>query len=241
MAQYSINTIEPETTITATELNSAFAGLKDNTDGTTSKIDTTNVGAGGITRQHLASDAVHAAFVFSEIGDASTTTAYAGRTSGTGSAATAWTDVLTLTLSATPTLVSGDVLRYHFNLLIGDTIDSGNAGAGSGTWREQQLYYLRVVAHYTDSGGGDTEITPAYGYGLNQRSTNQNYLAANATQGLPVAMWRRNPVTGIWINRVANRVFDTVRLQLKFNVNGGSVANRVDIQHCNGFAVIERL
>jgi len=54
-------------------------------------------------------------------------------------------------------------------------------------------------------------------------------------------MWRRNPVTGIWINRVANRVFDTVRLQLKFNVNGGSVANRVDIQHCNGFAVIERL
>jgi hypothetical protein len=203
------------------------------------------VGAGGITRQHLASDAVHVGFVFGEIGNP---TGSAGGwpttvVSGYSGAATTWNDVLTLTLSSTPTLVSGDVLRFHFNLLIGNTKDTGNAGATSGAWREQQLYYLRVVAHFTDGGGGDTEITPAYGYGINQRSTNQNYLAANASQGLPVAMWRRNPVSGIWINRVGNRIFDTVRLQIKPNVNAAAapLRNEITLQHCNGFAVIERL
>ena len=182
MAQYSIDRVEPHETITAVDLNGAFAGLKDNTDGTVSRIDTTNTGAGVVTRQHLAANAVHVGFVFGE-GGAPSGAAIGTISSGTGGAATGWNDVLTLTLSATPTLASGDVLRFHFNLLIGDTEDSGTSGTST-LFREQQLYNLRAVAHFTDGAGGDTPITPAYGYSLNQRSTNESVTGLNRLQGV---------------------------------------------------------
>ena len=231
MAQFKFEHIEPGATITAGDLNSVFAGLKANTDGTTSRIDAENTRSAVITRQHLAAGSVHQEFTVADTGASVT------HTSGTGGAATTWQDILTVTLSNNPALASGDVLRWHFFCLIRGVVETGAAG----TPKAQQLYYLRVQATIND-GGGDTtlEITPPYGYSLANRSSNEaNTGGAN---GWRVANFCRNALAGIWINRQAGRLFKAVRLQLLMNVNDDAgTANTVTTGQTTGFAVVERL
>lgn len=226
MSRISTTHRAPGSTATAAELNELYTELKNNSDGTTGRIDTTNTRAGAVTKQHLGENAVHSAF--SRISTGSTTSGVT-RSSGTSGAATTWTDIATLPITGSPALAAGDVVRYHFNQLIGATVASAT--------NAQQIYYLRVVLQYNDGGGAaDLVVSPFYGYGLASRSI------GTGSNGENTSAWSRNPVAGIIINRTAGRSYISLRLQILMNQNdNGATANTVETCHVNAVAVVERV
>jgi hypothetical protein len=224
----------PEQTITAGSINDLFTQVEAATDGSDGYIDTTNVRDGAITTQHIGADAVHAYAIRSSSGSVTSGTT---RSSGDGGVATSWTALSTLSINGGSgvALADGDVLRYHFYLLIGDVETSGGS-----TTKAQQLYYLRVVAVAND-GGSDFFVTAQapLGYGLANRSGND--ASTSGSNGDTVAAWCRNAVSGIIVNRTEGRVYKSIILQFVFNVNDhATVSNDVDTCHCSGYAVIER-
>ncbi len=131
--------------------------------------------------------------------------------------------------------VNEAVLRYAFNLLIGDVTTSG----GSIT-KAQQVYYLKVVLEYNDGGGVlETDVSPFFGYGLAQRSSNDS--TTGGSEGDVVSAWTRNPLTGIIINRTASRQYISLKLYFKFNVNDGGTANTVSTNHYHAYCFAEFL
>ena len=70
---FPVRLVAEGSTATAAELNELYTELKNNSDGTTGRIDTTNTRAGAVTKQHLGENAVHSAF--SRISTGSTTKA----------------------------------------------------------------------------------------------------------------------------------------------------------------------
>jgi hypothetical protein len=217
----------PGTTATAAELNEIYTELKENSDGTAGSVDTDNTRAGAVTTQHLAVNAVHTSF--SRLSTGSTTTGTT-HSSGINGAATAWTDIGTLAITGTPALAAGDVIRYHFNQLIGATV-TNNTNA-------QQLYYLRVILQYNDGGGAvDLVTSPIYGYGLASRSAN-----FSGSNGENTSAWTRNPIAGIIVNRTASRQYLSLRLQILMNQNDNLAnANTVETCHLSAVAIVERL
>ena len=233
MSQVTYTTVQANEIITAANTNAVFTAVEDATDGTTGRIDTDNTGTGAITGQHLGANEVYQNH---SVVDSGSTTSGTVRSSGTGGAATAWTLVATLPITGTPTFnVNEAVLRYAFNLLIGDVTTSG----GSVT-KAQQVYYLKVVLEYDDGGGAaEVDVSPFFGYGLAQRSSNDS--TTGGSEGDVVSAWTRNPLTGIIINRTAGRQYISLKLYFKLNVNDAGTANTVETCHVHSYAFAEFL
>ncbi len=233
MSQVEYTTVQANEVITAANTNAVFVAVKEATDGTTGKVDTTNTRTGAITRQHLGANEVYQNHSVVDTGSVTTGTV---QSSGTGGAATNWTQVGILPITGTPTFgVNQAVLRYAFNLLIGDVTSSG----GSVT-KAQQVYYLKVVLEYNDGGGAaEVDVSPFFGYGLAQRSSND--ATTSGSEGDVVAGWCRNPLTGIIINRTASRQYISLKLYFKLNVNDAATANTVETCHFHSYAFAEFL
>jgi hypothetical protein len=220
---------DPADTITADSLNDIFVELENNTNGTDGRLDSTNLRRGAVTSKHIAEGAPYNGLTFAEAG---TVTGGTVQSSGTGGAATSWVDLLSVSFASPIAAAAGDVLRFHFNQLVGDVTTSG----GSST-KTQQVYYLRVLLDYNDGGGSlSTTIQPPFGYGLATRSGND--ASSGGSNGDVVAAWCRNSVSGIHINRTPGRNLEGVRLQFRFNVNDAGTANTVETCHCNGMAYV---
>lgn len=233
MPQVTYTTVQANEVITAANTNAVFTAVEDATDGTTGKIDPDNTGTGAITRQHLGANEVYQNHNAVDNGSVTSGTV---RSSGINSAATAWTLVATLPITGTPTFnVNEAVLRYAFNLLIGDVTTSGGS-----IYKAQQVYYLKVVLEYNDGGGVlETDVSPFFGYGLAQRSSND--ATTSGSEGDVVSAWTRNPLTGIIINRTASRQYISLKLYFKLNVNDGGTANTVETCHYHSYCFAEFL
>jgi hypothetical protein len=233
MSKVSYTNIEAEEVITAANLNNFFEAVQDATDGTVGKVDTDNVRTGAITQRHLAQDSVHDDINTLNSGSTSFGTV---RTSGIGGAAESWVQVAIVVVSGSPALLVNEVIRYGFNLLIGDVTNSGG-----NAYKAQQIYYLQVIASVDDGGGAyDLPLSPIFGYGIAQRSSNDAIVTGSA--GDDVAGWTRNPITGVHINRAAARQFINIRLMFRFNINDEPVtANTVETCHCSGYFVREKM
>ena len=234
MSRLSFDTKDPEEVITAAQANRLFVSLKDASDGTAGDIDATNLRDGAFTSKHLDPGVVHV-----NIGtlDSGAVTAGTTRASGVGGAATAWITIGDCTLSAPVLAQEGDVLRWHFNPLVGDGVTSGG-----NAYKAQQVYYWRVSLLY-NTGGGTIAlvIQQPLGYGMAQRSGND--AISTGSEGDIVAAWCRNAIAGIWINRGnVGWNIEGVRLEFRWAINDNAAAeNRIDTCHVHGACVMEQM
>lgn len=235
MSRLSFDTKDPEEVIAATEANRLFVSLKDSSDGTTGDIDATNLRDGAFTSKHLDPDGVHV-----NIGtlDSGAVNAGTTRASGVGGAATAWITIGDCSLSSPVIAQEGDVLRWHFNPLVGDGVTSGG-----NAYKAQQVYYWRVSMLYSipPVSGYSLIIQQPLGYGMAQRSGND--AIATGSEGEIVAAWCRNALAGIWINRGnVGWSIEAVRLEFRWAINDNAAAeNRIDTCHVHGACVMEQM
>lgn len=231
MPQVTYSTVRPGALATAANTNALFEAVEDATDGTTGRIDADNTRTGAITTQHLAANTVYKNHNASDVGS---TTSGTVQSSGISGAATSWVQVGSLAISGTPTLaVEEAVLRYTFNLMIGDVTTSG----GSIT-KAQQVYYLKVALRYDDGAGAvETDISPIFGYGLAQRSSNDSI--TTGSEGSVIAAWTRNALSGIVVNRTLDRQYLSLKLYIMLNVNDAGTANTVETCHVHSYCVAE--
>ena len=237
MSRFSVTTKEPEQTISVFEANSVFADLEANTDGTTGRIDASNMRDGAFTSKHIAIDSVHTKLNTEVFG--ATTGAGSVLTSGVAPATTSWVNLFGDILLTAQTLArEGDVLRYHINILVGDTTDSGG-----NIYKAQQVYFYRIKMLYRETGSGtlkSIQIQEPYGYGLCQRSGNDASTTGSA--GDAVAAWSRNPMTGLWICRgQVDWELVGIRIQFRWAENDDTVANTVAAMQLTGSVVLERM
>tara|TARA_R110000751_G_scaffold191833_2_gene297458 strand:- start:6550 stop:7254 length:705 start_codon:yes stop_codon:yes gene_type:complete len=234
MSRITYDTKQAEAIITEAEANSVFVSLKSASDGTVGDVDATNLRDGALSSKHIAQQQVHQQLGTVDAGSVSSGTT---RSSGSAGAATAWVTLADALLNSPLLAVEGDVLRWHFNPLVGD-----GAASGGSTTKAQQVYYWRVQLLYNTGGGTLVlEIQEPVGYGLCYRSGND--ASTGGSEGDLVAPWCRNAIAGIWINR-GNTTWNImgVRLQFRWAVNDhASVANTIDTCHLNGACIMERM
>lgn len=233
MPRISYSTVEAGDTITAARVGSVFEAVADATDGTTGKIDPDNTASAAITAQHLAPQAVYNNVSASDVGS---TTGGTVQSSGIAGAATAWVQVGSLNVTGAPTLTAYEgVLRWNFNLMIGDVTTSGGA-----VTKAQQVYYLQARALVDDGGGAyELDISPIFGYGLAQRSSNDVVVAGS--EGDVVAAWTRNSCSGVIISTAASRTYLAIKLYFMLAPNDAGVANTVETCHVHASCFVERI
>lgn len=234
MSQATYTTAVPGSTITAANANAVFEAVEDATDGTAGRIDPDNTRTGAITQQHLESGAVFKNHNAQDVGSVTTGTV---QSSGTSGAATSWVQIGEIAITGQPTLATEEaVLRWCFNPMIGDVTSSGGS-----IFKAQQVYYLKVALRYDDGAGAvETDITPPFGYGLAQRSSNDS--TTTGSEGDIVSAWVRNPLSGIIVNRTADREYISLRLYFRFNVNDNlTTANTVETCHVHSYCFAEYL
>jgi len=172
-------------TITHADVNKIFTDLEDNTDGTTSKIDTTNLRTGAIDREHL-SDNV---FIGGSNSASNTTEAdyftLTGADRTNASAPVAATTLRSNTGLSGTTISKGEVLRYCGDTMFrrgGPTSGMWGTGLTDGASRVKQYVYLSIwlylsptdgsTDYWLQIGGGD------FGFSLTN-GPYSNYAAAN--------------------------------------------------------------
>lgn len=149
MAKTNFDYQEDRTVPTATGIMSPFTNLKENTDGTTGKIEGVNTRSECITRDHL--DDPEA------VGDTLTRGYIAAAVNIT---TTSFSDVLDV--AYVKTLTNTDMLRIEFNPFA--TVTAYTGGGATPDDKGATNYYLQIF--YTPSGGGsDVPISPIFGYG----------------------------------------------------------------------------
>lgn len=138
--------------ITHTDVNQVFLDLKNNTDGTTSKIDDENLRTGAIDREHLA-DAVFLKGAASSASAANPTAdLFTANSTDTGVPIVA-TTVRENTSLAGQTLKQGEVLRYGADALFRGGPRASSTNFANGTARVEQQVYLSVHFYMSPTDG----------------------------------------------------------------------------------------
>lgn len=145
-----------QTVITHTDVNTIFTDLKNNTDGTTSKLDTKNFRTGCIEREHL-SDSTFLSGAGSSLTttDADSFTLTGADRTDTGFPIAATTVRSWTGLSGT-TINKGEVLRYGADAVYrrgGKTSGDWGVGTTNGPQRVQQYVYLSVWLYLSPTDG----------------------------------------------------------------------------------------
>lgn len=185
----------------ATDINSPFKQLEDNTDGTVSKIEGENVRSEAITRDHLSDAAgansgrVHIVTRDNPAGNVTIST-------------TSFSDVHSTGYSTT--LVGNqDMLRIEFNPFA--TVTNYTGGAGTPDDKNAAQYYLAIFATI---GGVDTRISPIFGYG-----TITDGRGFTGSRSETTTFYTRNPISFIYIPTNTTTITDIV---LKGRVDNGT-------------------
>lgn len=235
MSRFSVTTKRPAQVISVFESNSVFVDLEENTDGTSGRIDASNIRDGAFTSKHLTLNQVHAELNTEDFGSTTSGTTY---TSGVGGAATSWTNIFSDINLTNQTLArEGDVFRYHASVLVGESTQSGGAAT-----KFQQVYFYRIKMLYRNSVGTllSVQIQEPYGYGLCPRSGND--ASPTGSEGDNVANWTRNVMTGVWICRgQTDWEIVGIRVQFRWAKNDAAIANTIDLLKLSGSVVLERM
>lgn len=183
----------------ASAINSPFVNLKNNTDGTTSKIDTTNVRSESITLSHL--DPVLGIpnkFLVSQ--PAGTTTINS----------TTWTDIHNIAYTWSADV--GKMLRVEFNPYATITNFTGVGPDARGAGQ----YYLQI---WMTVNGVDTPVSPIFGYGT--ITDGRGYTGARDET---TTFYTRNPISYI---SIPNGNYLVTAVKLKGRVDNGTFCSVV--------------
>jgi len=214
MATFKYNYVEPQTTITTTDINDPFVKLKDNTDGTTSDVDKDNVRTEGINRNHFTTDAINSDFVVNN-------TAINATYNNTSFAVSK-----TVTVTGGPTMLTGEVFRCAFAPLIKATTFS-SPGNGS---KITGVFYFYITINYGGGGGTDERITPIMGHGIAGSSS-----GLSVTDNGLTTFWERAPISGIYIARTTRQI-NNFKLWVRVEQNIHSFT----LGECSSWSLIAR-
>ena len=201
MAKTDFDFQKTRTVPTATDINSPFKQLEDNTDGTAGKIEGENVRSEGITRDHLSdksganSGRVHNA-TRSKLGSSVTIST------------TSFSDVHSTGYSTTLT-GNRDMLRIEFNPFATITAYTGSGSTPDD--KNAAQYYLAIFATI---GGADVRISPIFGYG-----TITDGRGFTGSRSETTTFYTRNPISFIYIPTANTTITDIV---LKGRVDNGT-------------------
>lgn len=216
MATFKYNYVEPQTTITTTDVNDPFVKLKDNTDGTASDVDKANVRNEGINRNHLTADAINSNFIVNNTAINSTINS------------STFTAVKTVTVTGSPVMQVGEVFRCAFGPLITATTFTSTNDATKVTGI---FYFYITVVRNQGAGAVEERITPIMGHGI-----------AGSSSGLGVTdnglstFWERAPISGIYIARTAPQTITQYKLWARVEENIHSFT----LGECSSWSLIAR-
>ena len=215
MSKFEYAYQEQQDVITANNLNNPFSELKDNTDGTSGKIDADNVRTEGINRNHFAPDVINNEF---NKNNTAVNVTYNSET---------WVTVKTLTVSGDPSLISGEVFRCGFHPLIGATTE----GAVSDATRATAIFYFKIAITINTGGGdSDIDITPPFGHGL---------IASGGGNGPTddgiTTFYERAPIAAVYIPRVTTTI-KAVKLLTRIEED----VHSYDVTQCHAWCLVAR-
>tara|TARA_R110000787_G_scaffold284982_2_gene399450 strand:- start:9273 stop:9920 length:648 start_codon:yes stop_codon:yes gene_type:complete len=187
----------PQTTIATNNVNEPYVNLQDGTDGTVGRIDTANVRAEGMNRNHLDDYSINSNFVINNTDINATFNSVT------------YVDAKVVP-TGDPVLQPGDVYRCGFNPQITATTQ---AGINNST-RATAVFYLRITLTL-NTGGADFEvaITPPMGHGIIG-----SLAGFGATDTLLSAFYERATISGIYIPRTATTVKE-INLSVRIEEN----------------------
>lgn len=210
MAKITYTYQEAGDTIASATLNTPFAALKNNTDGTVGKITSVNVRGEGLQRIHLlpAGTSVNTDFVSADYDTTDWTNAF-GDVVGDDL-------IITHPITGSPSFIAGEVLRAGMDVMIGDTwYDGGYSGSD-----EQNKFHFQLRATI-NLGAGNVEInlTPWFGNAIS--GAMENNMGTNHS---PTCWWEKATLNGIYFCRANTQVID-----IKLYVRSEKTDNRLDI------------
>ena len=209
MATFKYNYVEPQTTITTTDVNDPFVKLKENSDGTASDIDKNNVRNEGINRNHLTGTAINSDFIVNN-------TAISSTISSASFAA-----IKTVTVTGSPVMQIGEVIRCGFNPLITATTFTATG----------VFYFYITVVRNQGAGAVEERITPIMGHGITGSSSGLGVL----DNGLST-FWERAPISGLYIARSAAQTITQFKLWARVEENIHSFT----VGECSSWSLIAR-
>jgi len=210
MAKTNFDYQEDRTVPTATGIMSPFTNLKENTNGSTGKIEGVNTRSECITRDHL--DDPNA------LGDTITRVYTAAAVNIT---TTSFSDVLDIPY--VKTLTATDMLRIEFNPFA--TVTAYTGGGATPDDKGAANYYLQIFATI---GGSDVAISPIFGYG-----TITDGRGFTGSRSETTTFYTRNPVSYIYMPSSSTSVTNIV---LKGRVDNGTNAT-VRFENRQGFLI----
>lgn len=216
MATFKYNYVEPQTTITTTDVNDPFVKLKENSDGTTSDIDKDNVRNEGINRNHLTTTAINSDFIVNNTAINSTINS------------ASFAAVKTVTVTGSPVMQIGEVFRCGFGPLIKATTftSTNNATKVTGIF----YFYITVVRNQ-GAGAVEERITPIMGHGITGSSSGLSVI----DNGLST-FWERAPISGLYIARSAAQTITQFKLWARVEENIHSFT----LGECSSWSLIAR-
>jgi hypothetical protein len=196
MSQSKFTYQQPRSQITATGLNSTFSNLANATNGTSGRIDTSNVRTEGFNRNHVKTAGAP------NISDDEMETAeeiFGNNVSFTGVWTTTWDKTVNLTIQP------NEVLRIQYNPLVNLTFVTG---AASVVVRANSAFYIQ---HYITVGGSDFAVSEPFGYNTIVAGDGNTGTSDNKT-----LFYERLPTTSLFIPNVQT-VVTAIKAKIYFD------------------------